>query len=193
MKFLRLSVLLTTARVVLSALAASNAQPNLSTLLASPLSNTITNATGSNPIQRSKSYHVPNSPTTLIFIGYAAAPTLAPTVTYQTLLTALNSIYHSAILNHGDGLIFIDTVSWSYGGAIATIENHGDARTGQLTWSMLADTMYGVGAFFEREACWIGEWMIEVEGLGNIGSGFIGARVDEKLEGTLAGTAVETA
>lgn len=36
--------------------------------------------------------------------------------------------------------------------------------------------------------------MIKVEGLGDIGSGFVGARVDYKrLESTMAGTAVETA
>lgn len=48
---------------------------------------------------------------------------------------------------------------------------------------MLADTMYGVSAFFEREKCWSGEWMVEVEGLGNIGAGFVGARVDGGLVG----------
>ena len=55
---------------------------------------------------------------------------------------------------------------------------------------MLVDTMYGVGAFLEGEACWSGEWMMRVEGLGNIGSGFVGATVDGGLEGRLAGTAV---
>ncbi|CAD6578185.1 MAG: hypothetical protein ASARMPREDX12_008663 [Alectoria sarmentosa] len=146
--------------------------------------------THQSPLQRPKSYHVPNSPTTLLFIAYTAPPTLPPTFTYQTLVTALNSIYHSTILNHGDGLILTNVVSWSYGGAILTIENHGDDRTGQLTWGMLVDTMYGVGAFLEGEACWSGEWMMRVEGLGNIGSGFVGATVDGGLEGRLAGTAV---
>ena len=55
---------------------------------------------------------------------------------------------------------------------------------------MLADTMYGVGAFLEGEACWSGEWMMQVEGLGNIGIGFVGARVDGGLGGRLAGMAV---
>lgn len=50
-----------------------------------------------------------------------------------------------------------------------------------------------MGAFFEDQACWSGEWIIEVEGLGNIGSGYIGARVDDKLESTLAGTSIEPA
>ncbi|KAL9133943.1 MAG: hypothetical protein Q9175_004873 [Cornicularia normoerica] len=146
------------------------------------------------PLQRPKFYRVPNSPITLLFIAYAAAPAIAPTVTYQTLLTALNSIYHSTVFNHGDGLIFTNTVSWSHSGAIVSIDNHGTDRTGQLTWGMLADTMYGLGAFFQAEACWSGEWMIKVEGLGDIGSGFVGARVDyKKLESTMAGTAVETA
>ena len=58
---------------------------------------------------------------------------------------------------------------------------------------MLVDTMYGVGTFLEGEACWSGEWMIEVEGLGNIGSGFIGAKVDDEVGSTLAGMTVETA
>ena len=136
---------------------------------------------------------MPNSPITLLFIAYAPAATLDPTVTYQTLLTALNSIYHSTILNHGDGLILTDTLSWSYGGANTIIENHGNDRTGQLTWGMLADTMYGVGAFLQGEACWSGEWMIQVEGLGNIGSGHVGARLDTKAESMLVETAVEMA
>ena len=38
--------------------------------------------------------------------------------------------------------------------------------------------MYGVGTFLENEKCWCGEWTIRVEGVGNIGSGFVGARVD---------------
>lgn len=94
------------------------------------------------PLQKPKSYHVPNSPTTLLFIAYTAPLTITPTATFQTLVTALRSIFHSTISNPGDGLIFTETVSWSYGGAIATVENHGDSRTGQLTWGMLADTMY---------------------------------------------------
>lgn len=83
-------------------------------------------------------------------------------------------------------------VSWSFGGAIVGVENHGDDRTGQLTWGMLADTIYGVGAFFQGEACSSGEWMIRVEGLGNIGSGFVGVKVDDdRLESRLARLAVE--
>lgn len=141
---------------------------------------------------------MPNSPITLLFIAYTSPPTLAPAVTYQTLVTALNSIFHSTISSHGDGLIFTETVSWSYPEtnpkAVVTIENHGFDRTGQLTWGMLADTLYGVGAFIQMETCWSGEWMIQVEGLGNIGSGFVGAKVDDsKLADTLAGKSVETA
>ena len=141
---------------------------------------------------------MPNSLTTLVFIAYTSPPTLSPTVTYQTLVTALNSIFHSTIFKHGDGLIFQGIVSWSYPETdpkvVVTIENHGFDRKGQLTWGMLADTIYGVGAFMETEACWSGEWMIQVEGLGDIGSGFLGARVDSsKLEGTLVGKSVETA
>ena len=56
---------------------------------------------------------------------------------------------------------------------------------------MLVDTMYGVGTFLDGEACWSGEWMIEVEGLGNIGSGFIGPK--DEVGRTLAGTRAETA
>lgn len=193
MKFLHTILLLTTARVILSTVTAPNPQPSLSSVLGSPLSNTTLNVTGSNPRQRPKSYRVPNSPITLLFFAYTAPPSLAPTFTYQTLVTALNSIYHSTISNHGDGLIYTDVVSWYYAGAFATIENHGVDRKGQLTWGMLADIMYGVGAFMETEACWSGEWMIQVEGLGNIGSGFVGAGVvDDILEGTLAGTSAET-
>ena len=133
-----------------------------------------------------------NSPITLVFITYEAVPTIRPSVTYQALVTTLNSIYHSTILNHGDGLVHTRALSWSSSGATVTIENHGYDRTGQLTWGMLADTMYGVGAFFEREACWDGEWMIEVKGLGNIGSGSVGAMVVNQPEGALAGPAPET-
>ena len=140
-----------------------------------------------------KTYHVPNSRTTLLFFAYTAPRSLAPTLSYQTLVTALNSIYHSTVFNHGDGRISTDTVSWSYGGATVSIENHGHDRTGQLTWGTLVDTMYGVGTFLEGEACWSGEWMIEVEGLGNIGSGFIGAKVDDEVGSTLAGMTIETA
>ena len=145
------------------------------------------------PIQRSKTYHVPNSPTTLKFVAYTSPRSLAATVSYQTLVTALNSIYHSTVLNHGDGRIISDTLSWSYSGATVTIENHGHDHTGQLTWGMLVDTMYGVGTFLEEEACWSGLWMMEVEGFGNIGSGYIGPKVDKEVEGALAGLVDETA
>ena len=134
---------------------------------------------------------MPDSPITLVFIVYAAAPGLAPTVTYQTLLTALNNIYHSTILNHGDGLIRTNTVSWSYAGATIGIENSGYDHRGQLTWGMLTDTTYGVGAFFRAKGYWSGEWMIQVEGLGDIGSGFVGLGVEDKLESMLGGTAVK--
>ena len=73
------------------------------------------------------------------------------------------------------------------------IENHGVDRTGQLTWGMLADTMLGVGGFFERDGYSTGEWIIEVEGLGKIGSGYVVARVGGEVEGTLTGLAVESA
>ncbi len=44
--------------------------------------------------------------------------------------------------------------------------------------------MYGVGAFLQGEGCWSGEWMVMVEGAGNIGSGFVGGRVDvAEMEG----------
>lgn len=72
------------------------------------------------------------------------------------------------------------------------MENHGRDQTGQLTWGMLVDTMYGVGSFLQEEGCWSGEWTIVVEGLGNIGSGFIGAMMDEGIDGTLAGMAMDT-
>ena len=145
------------------------------------------------PLQKQKSYRVPNSRITLLFIAYTSPRSLAPAVSYQTLVTALNSIYHSTVFNHGDGRIFIKTVSWSYGGANIFIENHGHDRTGQLTWGMLVDTMYGVGTFLEEEACWSGEWMIEAKGLGNIGSGYIGEKVDNEVDSTLARTKVKTA
>lgn len=73
------------------------------------------------------------------------------------------------------------------------VENHGVDRAGQLTWGMLADIVYGVGSFLEREACWAGQWTITVQGLGNIGRGYVEEKVDNKPESTLAGTAVETA
>ena len=73
------------------------------------------------------------------------------------------------------------------------IENHGVDRTGQLTWGMLADTMMGVGGFFEEKGYSTGEWIIDVEGLGKIGSGHVGARVAGEVEGTLAGSVVESA
>ena len=73
------------------------------------------------------------------------------------------------------------------------IENHGVDRTGQLTWGMLADTMYGVGGFFQQEGYSTGEWTIDVEGLGKIGSGYVGVKVDGEVEGMLAGSAVESA
>lgn len=136
---------------------------------------------------------MPNSPITLLFVAYGAPASLGPTVTYQALLTALNSIYHSTILNFGDGLIRSDQISWNYSGAAVGIENMGLDRKGQLTWGMLADTMYGVGGFFQREGYSTGEWMIEVEGLGKIGSGYVGARVDAAVGNTLAGAAVESA
>lgn len=136
---------------------------------------------------------MPNSPTTLIFVAYSAPRPLSPTVSYQTLVTALKSIYVSTLHNHGDGLILVDTASWSYGGATVTIENHGQDRTGQLSWGVLVDTMFGVGSFLEIEACWSGEWMIEVEGLGKIGSGSIGAKVDDEVGSKSAGTTAETA
>ena len=106
----------------------------------------------------------------------------------------MNSIYHTAIFNHGDGLILTDTVSWSYAGGEVFVENHGDDRTGQLTWGTLADTMLGVGAFLEAESCWSAQWIIRVEGLGNIGSWFVGAKVDSAQESTstLAGTVIGT-
>ena len=131
---------------------------------------------------------MPDTSTTLIFIVYKAPRSLSPAVSYQALVTALKSIYHSTTFNHGDGLIHTKTGSWSYGGASVTIENQGLDRIGQLTWGTLVDTMYGVGAFLEGEACWSGEWMIEVEGKGNIGSGSIGATVDTKVGGALAET-----
>ncbi|KAM0802521.1 hypothetical protein BDR22DRAFT_843092 [Usnea florida] len=179
-------------RPVLSALQRTNAQPDLSITRASRPSNTTLNATAPNPIQRTKSYHVPNSPITLNFFAYAAPPSLGPPVTFQVLLTALNSIYHSTLENHGDGLIRREQASWSYSGAAVFIENHGVDRTGQLTWGMLADTMLGVGSFFERGGYSTGEWSIDVEGLGDIGSGYVVARVGGEVEGTLAGSAVES-
>ena len=138
-------------------------------------------------------YHVPNTPTTLIFVTYTAPRSLTPAVSYQALVTALNSIYHSTVRNHGDGLMFAKTASWSYGGATVTIENHGQDRTGQLTWGMLVDTMYGVGTFLETKGCWSGEWMIEVVGLGKIGSGSLGVNLDDEVGGTPAGITAETA
>ena len=74
-----------------------------------------------------------------------------------------------------------------------SIENHGVDRTGQLTWGMLADTMYGVGGFFQQEGYSTGEWTIDVEGLGKIGSGYVGVSVGGGVEGTLAGSVVESA
>ena len=133
---------------------------------------------------------MPNSPITLNFIAYAAPSSLGPPVTFQALLTALNSIYHSTLENLGDGLIHRAEASWSYNGAAIFIENHGLDRTGQLTWGMLADTMLGVGGFFERDGYSTGQWMIDVEGLGQIGSGYVGARVHGGVEGTLAGPVV---
>ena len=73
------------------------------------------------------------------------------------------------------------------------IENHGVDHTGQLTWGMLADTMLGVGGFFEQGGYSTGEWVIDVEGLGKIGSGVVGARVGSEVGGTFARATVGSA
>lgn len=65
---------------------------------------------------------------------------------------------------------------------------------------MLVDTMLGVGTFLgdtflegQGPPCWSGEWMIEIEGLGNIGSGSIGPKVGKDGEAATAGVGFETA
>ena len=136
---------------------------------------------------------MPDTSTTLIFFAYTAPRSLTPAVSYQALVTALKSIYHSTAFNHGDAFIHSGTISWSYSGASVTIENHGIDGTGLLTWGTLVDTMYGVGAFLEGETCWNGAWMIEVEGLGNIGSGTVEPKVIGGVGGTVAEVAAETA
>ncbi|MCJ1457981.1 hypothetical protein MMC28_008350 [Mycoblastus sanguinarius] len=177
--------------VVSGSLAVATPQTSLPGLVVTEpgTGNASINVTGTNPIPRS--FHIPNSAITLNFNDYTHASSVKQTDTAQTLVVALHSIAFSLIRYMGDRLVNDDTVSWSYGKVVLTIENHGSGGTRKLMWHTLADTVYGLGEFLIQEGCNSAEWTIEdLSAGGNIGYGKIGLQAAKNMGGGSAATGV---
>ncbi|KAL2046107.1 hypothetical protein N7G274_001554 [Stereocaulon virgatum] len=173
--FLSLVSLLVTLTPVIAAIPAASPPSTLS----ETLSNVSNNATGSSGKPLPRTYRVPDTPTTLYFYKYSNPAGLKTSAVYHTLVTSLNSVYHSAIRpsRTGDSLIGVDHVTWRFSGANIFIENHGLQGTNKLTWTMLADTLLGIGALLNDLECLQGQWTISDDVLGNIGTGYVGKDV----------------
>lgn len=57
-----------------------------------------------------------------------------------------------------------------------TVYNRGSGGDGKLTWSMLSNTVFGVGVVLEEVGCTSARWTIRDAEEGDIGEGVLGEK-----------------